>query len=455
MNRINALLVTGLVLLGTSTFCHAGTIDSLILNHEVSAANFFGTNARSMAMGQTGIATSLDGSAMIYNPACLAKVRRLEVRGGVSHLRLENTTKYDGGRYPEYGLTSVASTGRRDVTKTHLDGLSVVVPAPTYRGSLVFGFGVHRLKNFDRTFKMNLRDQAGEYDFIEEQQTETESGGIYAWSGAGAIEISPQMAVGAGINVYTGKAEYSAKYMFAEQYENEVQDTVYYELDETTGIELDHIGISGSVGFTYQASPNLTIGAVIETPSFWNIDEESLVQTAEIYDTSSSSWYWEEQWPEDYASVEYKLRHPFSFGLGAGFSHEQLNLALDLKYTDWSQMEYTDEFSQDLNAVIQEHYKEVVEVRFGAEYVLPDPGISLRVGYFLDPLPFPSAYIESDRKYFTFGVGFLIDQVMTIDIAAVIGGYTINYKNVEEYDPPPYTEEYKTRRIYLTMAYRM
>jgi len=89
-------------------------------------------------------------------------------------------------------------------------------------------------------------------------------------------------------------------------------------------------------------------------------------------------------------------------------------------------------------------------VRIGAEYVLPGPGVSLRAGFFTDPLPIPSDYIDEDRKYFTFGVGFLVDQVMSIDLAAVIGGYTIAYK-----DPLPYTEEYQTRRIFLTMAYRI
>jgi len=442
------LLVT-VIWSGLSATLMAGEIDDLILNHEVSAANFFGTNARSMAMGQTGIATALDGSAMIYNPACLARIRRLEVRGGISHLRLENTTDYEPGRYQ--GLESVISTGERDLTKTHLDGLSVAVPSPTYRGSLVFALGMHRVKNFDRTLKFNLRDEVSTEDFRSEEQIETESGGIYAWSGAGAIEISPRMAVGAGISIYTGKAEYAAQYTFVDQYPDDtIDDIVYYEYGDLKSIETGHLGISATVGFTYDATPNLTIGAVIESPSYWDIEWNSRKDSVEVFDTLGSDWYWEYVDDPEFRSLEYNLRHPFSIGVGGGYSHENLNLALDLKYTDWSGMEYTDEFSQDLNSVIQEHYREVVELRIGAEYVLPDPGVSLRAGYFIDPLPFPSDYIEEDRKYFTFGVGFLIDRVMTIDLAAVLGGYTISYK-----DPLPYTEKYDTRRFFLTMGYRM
>ncbi len=444
MNRkgIAIVAVAVILALGIGVHTSAGEIDDLILNHEVSVANFFGINARSMAMGQTGIASSIDGSGIIYNPACLARIRRLEVAGGFSHLRLENTTDYESGRYP--GYVSEINTGERDLTKTHLDALSVTVPVPTYRGSLVWALGVHRVKNFDRTLELKLRDAAGATNYFEEEQIETESGGIYAWSAAGAIELSPQLAVGAAFHVYSGKAKYSAQYNL-----DSVGNAVSYFVDDVSSIESDHLGVSGTVGFTYQASPYLTIGAVIETPSFWNVEEESRYDAVEIYDTLTSDYYWEYEYG-DAGSTEYNMRHPFSFGIGAALTHEQLNLALDVKYTDWSQFEYTDEFSQDLNAVIQEHYKEVLAVGFGAEYVFPDQGVSLRAGAYYDPLPFPAEYIEKDRQYFTLGIGFLIDRVMTIDLAAVLGGYTIKYL-----DPLPYTEEYKTRRIYLTMGYRM
>lgn len=438
-----AVVLAVLGMLGvTATGSFAGEIDSLILNHEISAANFFGTNARTMAMGQTGVASSIDGSGMIYNPACLARIRRLEVRGGVSQLRLENTTDYEGGRYA--GYVSQANMGQRDMTKTHLDALSVTVPVPTYRGSLVWALGLHRLKNFDRTLQLNLRDAVDAANYIEEEQTETESGGIYAWSAAGAMELSPQLAAGAAIHIYSGKAEYAAEY-----YHKTAGDLDFMTIDETSSIVSDHLGISGSIGFTYQASPKLTVGAVIETPSFWNVEENSRVDGVEIYDTLASDYYWEYEYG-DAGYTEYDMRHPFSFALGGALSHDQLNLALDVKYTDWSQLEYTDEFSQDLNAVIQEHYKEVLAVGLGAEYVFPESGISLRAGVYRDPLPFPADYVEKDRQYFTLGAGFLIDRVMTIDIAAALGGYTIKYL-----DPLPNTEEYKTRRIYLTLAYRM
>ncbi len=385
---------------------------------------------------------------MIYNPAALARIRRLEVRGGLAQIRIENTTTYERGRYP--GFTSIRSTGQRDLNKTHLDGLSVAIPAPTYRGSLVAAFGVHRVKNFDRAFRQELIDEKSAEEYIDENIVETESGGIWAWTGGVASEISPKMAVGAALLVYTGTAEYGSEYFKQwNYYAPDVGDTVYGEISEFDAVSSDHIGVSGTFGLTYQASPNLNIGAVIETPSFWNVKETSTAEGYEFYDTvmAESSWEWT---IDDPRSIEYNMRHPFSFGLGFGYSYEQLNLALDLKYTDWSEFEYTDGFSQDLNSVIQDNYGEALELRVGAEYILPGPGVSLRAGFFRDPLPFPSEYVDQDRQYFTFGVGFLVDRVMTVDLAAVIGGYTLQYL-----DPRPYTEEYKTRRVFLTFGYRM
>ena len=168
MKKSLILIVATLALVVFSTPLRADVIDSLIVDHEVTAGNFFGINARAMAMGQTGIATALDGSAMIYNPANLARIRRLEVLGGISHLRLENTTDSE----PDSGFTSLAHVGGRDLTKTQLNALSVAVPAPTYRGSLVFGFGVHRVKNFTRTQELILDEVRGADEYIDESNKE-------------------------------------------------------------------------------------------------------------------------------------------------------------------------------------------------------------------------------------------------------------------------------------------
>ncbi len=137
--------------------------------------------ARAIAMGQTGIAIGLGVSAMLRNPARLTQVRRLEIFSGLSHFRLNTTTHQERNRYPEF--TSTISGSESNLRKTHLVELSGAIGLSTNHGNLVFGLGVHRVRNFDRTGSLRLRDEAGDY-FIDEQLTEIGSGGLYAWSAA-------------------------------------------------------------------------------------------------------------------------------------------------------------------------------------------------------------------------------------------------------------------------------
>src|SRR4030042_2570855 len=67
---------------------------------EASAGNFFGIGARAMGMGGAQIATANDASGLVYNPARLAKVKRIEFSGGMTHQRLNNETGDIGNAKP-------------------------------------------------------------------------------------------------------------------------------------------------------------------------------------------------------------------------------------------------------------------------------------------------------------------------------------------------------------------
>ena len=126
----------------------------------------------------------------------------------------------------------------------------------------------------------------------------------------------------------------------------------------------------------------------------------------------------------------------------------------DLRYTDWSQLDidYDDPAlseGEELEFIL-DNLKEAVSVHVGAEYLFPDQGVTLRGGYFFDPLPIDGGFIDSDRQYFTLGAGFLIDRVMTIDLAYVQGGYKLR-----DFDSGSFFADYDVKRIYATFAYRI
>jgi long-subunit fatty acid transport protein len=127
-----------------------------------------------------------------------------------------------------------------------------------------------------------------------------------------------------------------------------------------------------------------------------------------------------------------------------------------MRYTDWTQMGFSyddpafavDE--SDALQFIQDNLKEVVSLQLGGEFLIPEQGLTLRAGYFRDPLPVDGKFIDKERQYFTAGVGLLIDRIMTLDVAYVHGGFKLR-----DADPGMYTAEYKTRRLYATFGYRI
>ncbi len=415
--------------LGFCAPAFAQVFDTQALGQEVLWSDFFGVDARAIGMGNTGLALSTNGSALIYNPANLASIKRMELRAGLSHLRLTNDTRLDLGGSDEL-------TDNRDLSKTRINAMSLAVPVPTYRGSLVFAFGLHRINSYDRAFGVTFDDAGGEDGGFRGREIET--GGLWKWSAGGAVDLSPRLSVGASLHLLTGKDEYRWDSRDA---------TTANVITEDQLIEIDYVGIAATGGVSFNISPSLSAGLTIETPTLLNADERA---TLEI-DSAFSEFVW---FDESFAS--YTVTRPFVFGFGGAGSFDRFNLAADFRYTDWTQMNF-DYDSPDLDAAenatlrfIQDELSDVLSIQLGGEYLFPEQGLTLRAGYFRDPLPVDEKFIEKQRQYFTAGLGFLIDRVMTLDLAYVHGGYELRND-----DPGTYNAEYKTRRIFATFGYRI
>jgi len=171
-----------------------------------------------------------------------------------------------------------------------------------------------------------------------------------------------------------------------------------------------------------------------------------------------------------YDYIEYKVRKPLVLSGGISAQFNNAEVTADLDYTDWSQLEYGGNSEMETyNNDIKSYYTDVLRIRLGGEYVFPRAGLSLRAGYFRDPLPIKSSFINKNRNGFTLGAGILLDQVMTIDLAFVHGSYGRNsdffYANIydnTDSDAPIWTgtynlvvdEDISYNRLFLTAAYR-
>jgi long-subunit fatty acid transport protein len=425
-------VVLGLWAVSVPSASRAQVCDTVALCQETLSSDFFGVDARALAMGNTGIALGHDGSAMIYNPANLARIKRIELRAGLSHQKLDNETSFFDG-------ASSLPDGQ-DITKTRINSITLTAPVPTYRGSLVFGFGLNRVNSFDRAFGVQYLASNTLSAAVEGiSAREHETGGMWKWTAAGAVDISPRVSAGLSLHLLTGKDEY--RYM-----ETDDRSPNVISLDQS--IDVDYVGISATGGLSYAASPNVTAGIVIETPTFIAAEETAFL----VHDTAFSDYIWE--YGPSFA--DYNLTKPFVFGFGLGAQFDQINLVGDIRYTDWSQLDidYDDPILEpDETAAllfIDDYLTEVVSIHLGGELILPQQGMSVRAGYFFDPLPLESRYVASDRQYITAGLGFLIDRVMTLDIAYVHGGYELR-----DASPGFYFADYKTRRLFLTFGYRI
>jgi len=404
---------------------------------EPSAANFFGVGTRYIGMGGVGVAFANDAYALVYNPAGLAKVKRIELALGMSHQRFGNETGRPSGAklLPSYYLS-----GKKIQSNTRFSSAGLVFPVPTYRGSLVFGLGVNRVASFDKVFKYTYGFSSGELPFADELISE--SGGIYVWSLGGAIDISPNISLGLGLNYWDGKENYGLK-----------RDQIYVAYGDTftvvydDEISDDYSGFNAKFGILIQPNKYLSFGGTLDSPVWLTIDEEYILRTDSMSSDPSDSFIY---YIEETGYPRYKITHPYSFSFGGALNFKNLLLSGDFNYTDWTQLDYREGVDiGEKNRNVKDFYREVFRWHIGAEYVIPQLSAMVRAGYYSDPFPFESKSLKTDRQYFSLGLGFLIDKVMTLDIAWSHGFYEFEYPNI------PAIEKYRTNKIFITTAYRL
>ncbi len=416
--RLLKLSIMMTLLFAAMLYAQSSTGDTF---NESSADNFFGVGGRAVGMSEAVTASVLDGTALLYNPAGLVRVKRPEFYGALSHERVKCVSNW------------LAAPGSRaatdDFTKTRLNSLSLTVPVPTYRGSLVLAFGVNRAKSFDRTYTF----ASGTVGIYTENALEQATGGVREWSAGAGMEISPHLAVGTTLIYYRGDEDYLW------DYQSEGDFVSRHYIDE---ISSTYSGIGIRLGMIAEVNPYLTLGLTIDSPTRFRIKQDYSQVTIinGIRDESVGSY-------------EYDLQHPFSFNAGAALRIATFTLEGDVGYTDWSQLEYKSEADKPNNKALQKYYSDAVQFRVGAEYVIPQYGVVLRGGFKHDPLPIAgtllSNQIEKNRNSFSAGLGFLIDRIVMLDIAYARASYTL-YDGGRDV-----SSKYTSDRVLLSVGYRI
>ena len=439
-----------------------------------------GIGSRAIGMGGAYIGVADDYSAVYWNPAGLAQMRRLEFTGGLVNSNYSNNATF-------LGTSATVKNG-----STALDDLGFVFPFPTVRGSLVFALGYNRVNDFTTALSFNafnnrssiiqsfdttkdafdlpywtyLRNNNGYTPItgnVNQQGDVREDGGVGDWAFSGAIDVEQNLSFGLTINVLSGTYNYLRNYVEADsrgQYQNAnaqslPADSLYlsfnkFYIDNTVTSQLS--GVNAMFGVLYRNDDFWRVGFTIKTPSSISIHETYTDKGQSVFDNGSGFK------ASDDAYNDYGVSTPWVFGFGGSYSPFQgLLLAASGEYTDWTETQWTDnsELQQD-NIFMKRLFRAVLNYSVGGEFEIPKTNLRLRAGYAMKPSPKtgdPSSY---DQKIITAGAGVLLQDNVMFDVAAAIGSvktFHNNYGSVSE-NLSRTDESISATHVDFTVSYR-
>lgn len=400
-----------------------------------------GIGARAIGMGGAYSAIGEDYSATFWNPAALAQIRRFELTGGLSHLSRSNDASFSNAL--------VAS----QESFTRLSDLGLVYPVPTYRGSLVFAFGYNRIRSYDAGMEFSFFDPTPG-DSVDFKWREQDLGSMNFWNAAAAVDVSPNLSLGAGLNFWSGGNDYS--FSKRELDIHNIWNEDEWRSDQS--INSDFSAFNMSLGALFRVNNQLRLAATLFTPKTVTITEEWREKELVTDDDGFSDLTF-----DDGGETEYKLRTPFTFSLGAAYNIASLMVSGQLEFNDWQQLRYESEppiaetTREQANDAIHENYRSTTRVRVGAEFTLPGVGTQVRLGYFLDPSILENAGSEADREIYSLGLGFLLDKQLKLDVAYTFGDWKKASTNPFSGDAgvSSLLEDISYKKVFATLSYRL
>ncbi len=402
---------------------------------EVTVGNDFYVGARAVAIGGAFTSVADDFTALYWNPAGLSRIKNMQFYGSLSHEKQDTEITYFNGR--ESTFTS----------NTRPNSFGVVIPIPTYQGGLAFAFGMNRIQSFDsRTITRGFNDLTLEEDpelgqlYIDE--IIDESGGIYSWDFGVAVDIAPNISVGASLGFLSGSYDYNLD-LIATDTKNLDKNIDKISYIDTTAT--DYIGADAKIGILARVAKAVKIGGMINIPLSLSADEYWTQDSYYTYDdgTKESDLY--------DGSVGYDISYPFKFNLGVSVSPlPNALISADVSYIDWTQTKYSEPPASDVsNEDFINDYRDILRLGVGFEFFIPNSGLALRIGYMRDPLPYipKGTEIESERQYITTGIGIIAEEVFNLDIAYMRRFYKLKIGSDK-------AKDYSSNRIFLSAGFK-
>ena len=377
----------------------------------ISTGQYIGPGARPLGLGGTYTGIADDFSSVWYNPAGIAQVKRIETQASLSRSGYTNETSYFGN--PWDGSTS----------NIRLNNLGFVFPIPVYQGAMSVAFGYNQLASFDRRTRAVAPDQNREWRDFDE----LESGRLGVWNLTAAVDVSPNLALGLGLNYYAGADDYTLTGSYLDN-----SQSIYTE----TEINTDLSGWMASVGGLLRIGRYARVGAMFQPPMSMLLEED---------------WVFD----NDAGFFDYRMTYPAVMRAGASFAPGRWLLAADIEYRDWETMEFRSEppFSgvskAEANQQIKNTYNATTRVSIGGEYLFPVYGLRARAGYSFEPSAYDDVGAGDDNHgIFSLGAGVLVDRSVMLDFGYRMTSYRENITD-------GLTEDVRSSTALFTLSYRM
>jgi len=413
---------------------------------------YFGCGARAIGLGGAFIGVAEDYSSLYWNPAGLGQIKKMELMASMNHLTQSTNAEF------------LNSTTKDKITSTRLDALGFVLPVPTYRGSLVFAFGYHRVENIGSILSFEgfnpgssamsvLFDEPYIPNSLYQSENVTVKGSLGNYSFGVSTEVNENLWVGGSLNHWRGRNDYNFLLQEVDQqnlYETYPNDFDNYYLENNINSEIRAWDIK--IGGLFRVNKNVRVGATITSPKTFSIQEVWDVNDQLMFDDGATDP------TSDNGITDYEVRMPFTFAAGVSFTLPRILISGGIEYYDWSQIEYLTDppfewaTRSDVNRSITQNVEPVMNKRVGAEVLLPGLKNKIRGGYIIIPNPIKGTTSDNDKKFFTVGGGFLVGTQTMLDIVYVRGSW--KNESSDEYINEKVEEDRKISKIYVTLSFR-
>ncbi|NNJ53305.1 MAG: hypothetical protein HKP17_09055 [Ignavibacteriaceae bacterium] len=448
---LNIILIFAFLLANTSAQNYN---DALIL----SEPGFY-TSARALSLGNSYTSMSNDFSGVLFNPAGIGLVKNVQLSGGMNFNAFSNSTTF---------FNSQTNSSKNAVS---LNQFGIIYPIPTLQGSWVFAIGYNRVKDFNRTLEFDgfnngntsmIQDLTGEFNEqipitndlglayeIRDPNTDQyirdttlidgllnqsgrirRKGNIGKWSFSSSVEVARGFFIGGTFNILSGSFKSDKDY-----WEDDTGDIYGAGLELVPGdpttrdfqsfylndiIEWNLSGWDANLGVLYSWQNRFRFGASVKFPSYFTVKETYYVDATSDFGVSSG-----------YAlqpivdKIEYGIRTPFEYALGASGTFSIVTLSGDIKIIDYTQMDFNKGFDSqyriERKREIEDLFTTVVNLHAGAEFKFPQTPVLGRFGVMYLPSQFEGDPSEFDKKYLTAGVGVYLANMFKIDVAYAYG----------------------------------